>query len=359
MDVGIEFEDLVPQGTVGAGRQTFMTTDFTSGDTRSAAGFKVLANIPGTASGATVAFLDDGVVNILLKALESKAIGRVLSKPRVLVNNNDTGKILSQDEEPVSSTDVLTTTTTTTTFSKYEPAGTSLEIVPHISDGDFLKLEIKANISAFGVKPVGSPASLPPPKTTRTIETIITVPDQRTIIIGGVTGKSQTESVSQIPLLGDIPLLGELFKRRTTTDQTRTIYLFVKASILRDITFLDAHEETQKARDTMPDALQKLDEALTTPAVQKEIQRLEELRRRRAQERKEAEERAANTPREPELPSGPRVRIPAKLTPPSGPAAPPAGQPPQTGATTEKDKAAPPPAADQGQPQPPAAPQTK
>jgi len=329
LDLGLEFERFQPEG--GTNR-TFMSTDFGFAGRDAATGLKVFSSTPG--AGATVAYLDDNMVNILLRALESKSNGRVLSKPRVLVNNNKPGTITSADQSPVISIDALNTSTTTRSFKQYVDAGTTLEITPHIGDKDFLKLEIKVEVSTF--TDVSTQPDIPPPRAERTLTTEISIPDQRTIIIGGLSGKRQIKSIDQIPLLGDIPLLGELFKRRITTDETRTLYLFVKASVLRDRTFEDAFEETQNARDAMPDALQALDPTLTTEAVKKEIARLKALQQRRADDKRMREEEAANRPKAEDEWTGPRVRIPVLPAPAPEPAKPAS---PATGATSRNEKA--------------------
>ena len=274
-DVGLELENLTISGSRANGDQLFTSSSFEMSARDPATGLRVLTSVD---PGGTIAYLNDGIVNVLLHAIEEKSKGRILSKPRVLVENNAEGKITATDMEPTVTVETLDQVTTRR-FAGYQEAGTTLTITPRISAGDFLTLEIATEVSTFTGPAVD--AGIPPPKALRNITTSIVVPDQRTVVIGGLTGKRKLESENKIPILGDIPFVGELFKRRTTEDARTTIYLFVKASILRDTTFTDLGEETDRARDALPPDLTDMDEQLSHDVVAKELARMEELRRRR------------------------------------------------------------------------------
>lgn len=275
-DIGLELEEMF---NVSGSTQLFGSTDFEFTTRSGTTGLKVLGS---ARPGGTIAYLNDDVVNVLLHAIEEKSKGRVLSKPRVLVENNEEGFINAIDEEPTVTVETLDNVTTRR-FAGYEEAGTKLTITPRISEGDFLTLSIEAEISTF--TGTSDDSGIPPPRAQRNVRTSIVVPDQRTIVIGGLQGKTRLESEDKIPLLGDIPLLGELFKRRSSEDSDRSIYLFVKASILRETTFTDLHEETEGVRDSLPPDLRDLDPQLSSEIVPKEIARMEMLRERRAKAR--------------------------------------------------------------------------
>jgi type II secretory pathway component GspD/PulD (secretin) len=290
LDLGVELENVAPSATANV--RNFTSSNFGFAPIDPKTGLSVFANGTATAvgTGGTYAFLDDGVVVALIRALETKSKGRVLSKPRILVNNNSKNAVIkSLNQEPVTQLNALTSNVTTQSFQQYVNAGTTLTITPHISDGNFLKLTIIMDVSSFVPTTASAAAgtSVPPPSTDRNMSTEITVPDQRTIVIGGLNDKHQTVAIDQVPLLGDIPVIGELFKHRTVTDTNSTIYLFVKASILRDVTFSDLYRDTQHARDVMPADLQRLDPELTTQAAEKEAERLNEVIHRRTTEKAE------------------------------------------------------------------------
>jgi type II secretory pathway component GspD/PulD (secretin) len=266
--------------------------------------------------GGSLAFLDDGQVAALLQALETRTKGRTMSKPRILVNNNYKNAVLqSVDEQPVTQLDALTSNVTTVSFKQYIQAGTKLQITPMISEGNFIKLDIDLEVSTF--TGVSTDPSIPPPQSSRVLTTEITAPDQRTVVIGGLVGRSFQEGVSQVPFFGDIPVLGELFKSHANTDATTTIYLFVKASILRDVTFEDMYAETRETRSVLPKDIKMLDPALSDVSAAREADRMNAVIKKREAERKAAHEAAM----EAEL----KARSPGRgMTPPVAPVTPPA-----------------------------------
>lgn len=280
-DIGLELEFQEIIGKASANDWQFGSTDYGYSVRDEVTGLRLFPGSVGT--GGTLAWVDDGIVAALLRAIETKSNTQVLSKPRLLVNDNQEGYITSKDEEPVTELSALTTTTSAVSFKEYVEAGTTLTITPHISESNFLVLDIKATVQSF----TGDAANtnVPPPRSNREVQTRVTIPDQRTVVIGGLHGKRKIKTETKIPLIADIPLFGELFKRRQNQDVKSTIYLFVKASIIRDITFQDLYDETKKAREILPEDLKELDPDLSEEAAKAEAKRLNEVLRRRAMEK--------------------------------------------------------------------------
>jgi len=187
-------------------------------------------------------FYSDQHIQALLTVMQSKDYGRILAQPKILVNDNETGTIKAERTTYVTrTTSILPSTTGTTlptqfaqastTFEAY-PSGITLEITPHISEGDLLRLEI--SLVRSSQKSAGQLIDQPPPdKEENNIKTIVTVPDQSTIILGGVLTLDQSKGGSKVPILGDIPLIGGLFRSVANVDSESKLYIFVKAYILR------------------------------------------------------------------------------------------------------------------------------
>lgn len=171
-------------------------------------------------------------IQALLTAVESKDYGRILAKPKILVNDNEEGKIITTErtfvkEETVSFPGDPPTQVTTVTFTPYE-AKIELSITPNISEGDLLRLEINMLREDFEKK-----VDVPPDYTTSNINTIVTVPDGSTIILGGLTKLKQKKIGEKVPFFGDIPFVGGLFRTIDNSDKANKLYVFVKATILR------------------------------------------------------------------------------------------------------------------------------
>jgi type II secretory pathway component GspD/PulD (secretin) len=84
-----------------------------------------------------------------------------------------------------------------------------------------------------------SDPSLPPPRQQNNLNSIATIPDGYTVALGGLETNSQTEASSRLPLLGDLPLLGRLFRSNSSVTTHSRFYVFIRASILRSTDFQD------------------------------------------------------------------------------------------------------------------------
>lgn len=192
--------------------------------------------VPTNAAGFTGAVLDPGEFSVIVKALENVNKGRSLSRPKVLVANNQQATFSSVLQQPFVRTD-LSTTSTTSSYGGSEDAGTTISVKPQIAQGDHLVLTYNVRLSSF----VGTPTSagLPPPKQQNTVDSVATIPDGFTVVVGGLELSSESESADQIPWIGDIPLLGNLFKNQSHGKSHTRFFVFIQATVLRSSTFED------------------------------------------------------------------------------------------------------------------------
>jgi general secretion pathway protein D len=193
--------------------------------------------------GGTAAVLRPNKVQAILKALQGKDNVRIESAPQILVNDNAVGTIQSIAEEPTRQTH-QGETTTTTSFGEYVTAGTQFFVTPHISESDYLRVEYEIMLNSFGEQ---ADPELPPSRNTSTIQSEATVPDGSTIVVGGIQASSESESVDKVPLLGDIPLFGLLFRNTVIRKQYITTYLFVTTTIIKSEDFGDLEGISEKA----------------------------------------------------------------------------------------------------------------
>jgi type II secretory pathway component GspD/PulD (secretin) len=204
-------------------------------------------------SGSGTGFYADKHVNALLTAIQTKDYGRVLARPKVLANDNETGTIMTTDTTYVVKTSSIpvvggaagTQSNLIETSLGYEPyeAGITLEITPHISEGELLRLEITVTRSDFGT----ITRNVPPDQTTSNINTVVTVPDGSTIILGGMLKLNQTKGGDKVPILGDLPLVGGVFRSIANSDVQSKLYVFVRAEIIRPSEALaGSHEDLER-----------------------------------------------------------------------------------------------------------------
>jgi general secretion pathway protein D len=192
----------------------------------------------GTGGGLT-AFYGDNQVQALLDTVQEKTYGRVLAKPKLLVNDNEKGKVDTKDITYVEVTGSSVVGSgvpgatgglvqSSTSFNSYD-AGITLDITPHISEGDLLRLDIKLTRSDFGT----ILGTRPPDKKSSEVETAVTLPNGTTVILGGMLKMNQSKGGKKVPILGDIPLVGGLFRGIHNSQIDENLYMFVKAEIIR------------------------------------------------------------------------------------------------------------------------------
>ncbi len=195
------------------------------------------------------AFYKDEQINILLEALHEKGYGRILARPKLLVNDNEEGTIKSEEQTSVAQiqTKIIPGTAATAStasqdvsFQSYT-AGITLTITPHISKGEQLGLTITLTRSDFRLRDptkIGKEGDedvypTPPDILTSDVTSKVTVPNGTTIILGGLERIRQTKGGTKVPFIGDIPLIGGLFRTTSNKDDQSRLYVFVKAHILR------------------------------------------------------------------------------------------------------------------------------
>lgn len=226
-----------------------------------------LSNIAGTVIGGV--FTDGAFsIPILIAAAKTRGNSNLLSLPSVLTNNNQEATITIGSQQPtgtIGSVGSGGSTTQTIGFGGYVDANLTLSISPYISAGDYLRLEINLLVESFGTDQ-NTQDAVPPPKSTRELSTSITVPDNATIVLGGLKQSDERESESKVPLLGDIPFLGALFRNSMKTKAETTLYLFVSPHIIKERSFGDIRDLTrQKIREMevlIGDKIQLVDPSL-------------------------------------------------------------------------------------------------
>lgn len=205
------------------------TTDSRS---RLEGGFNLLDQ-EGNPTGQTKAFYSDEKVQALLTAMQRKNYGRVLAKPKILVDDGQIGEISTTDETTYKKESIqipeVGTPITTRDFVSIQ-ASIRLQITPHISEGDLLRLGVHLSRDDFGTRPE---QGAPPDKVTSEVNTTVFVPDNHTVILGGLVKLNQSKGGAKIPILGDIPLIGALFRSVDNSDVEKKLYVFLKANIVR------------------------------------------------------------------------------------------------------------------------------
>ncbi|WP_205663235.1 type II secretion system secretin GspD [Alteromonas facilis] len=238
---GTQFTNgVVPVGSLGVAlrqaedREVTRTTYSSNGDpiesTDTIEGnLTSLANLLGGANGLIAGIIEDGW-GAVVQAVSNDTNSNILATPHLTTMDNEEAFFIVGQEVPI-----ITGTTTGannsnpfTTVDRQE-VGIKLKVTPQINEGDAVQLLIEQEVSS-----VSGATSVDISINKREIKTTVIVDDGGTIVLGGLIDEDVQESVSKVPLLGDIPFLGHLFKTTSTSKRKRNLMVFIRPKIVRD-----------------------------------------------------------------------------------------------------------------------------
>ncbi|MFP4334144.1 MAG: secretin N-terminal domain-containing protein [Wenzhouxiangella sp.] len=181
-------------------------------------------------------------IGALARALSQDANTNVLSTPSIVTMDNHEASINVGQEVPFLSGSFSTQGIATgegqvnpfQTINR-EEIGVKLNVTPHINEGDTILLQIDQEVSTLA--PSGGAVDLITNK--RTLSTRVMVPDGAMLVLGGLTSDDLQEQMESVPGLGRIPLIGELFRYRSTSTVKRNLMVFIRPRILHDQALID------------------------------------------------------------------------------------------------------------------------
>ncbi|MBI4746653.1 MAG: hypothetical protein HY786_09005 [Deltaproteobacteria bacterium] len=260
-ELGVEFRAINtnPDGTLAQGLTGFGGTNF-GGIGLASAGPEGLASISGMAAGVvkgTINFGGDTFMNVgaLVRALQTQGDINVLSTPHLLTTDNQKAEIVVGENVPFVTGKSTTAGGFPLTTIERKDIGITLRLTPRVSEGEFVRLDIYQEISSltesagFNVNEVG------PVVNKRYASTTVVARDGETIAIGGLLRDNEVKIVRKVPLLGDIPILGWLFRYQRKQVEKTNLLIFITPTIVKDTTLGDVTErkkaEMDKAKEVM------------------------------------------------------------------------------------------------------------
>ncbi|MFI5349929.1 MAG: type IV pilus secretin PilQ [Elusimicrobiota bacterium] len=173
------------------------------------------------------------LVNATISAAASEGKAKVLSDPKITTLNNQAANINVTTQIPYVTSNVASTGVQTQTVS-YVTTGIQLTVTPSINADGRILLVINPNVSQPSVTAAANTQTGAPAVDTRNAQTSVLVRDGETIVIGGLISDSLQDTIAKIPILGDIPILGWLFKKKTKTRSRNELLIFVTTHVLPD-----------------------------------------------------------------------------------------------------------------------------
>ncbi|HEY5924999.1 MAG TPA: type II secretion system secretin GspD [Kofleriaceae bacterium] len=196
---------------------------------------------------------------ILFQALSTNSRTNILSTMPIIVVDNEQAKYQVGTNVPYKKGVMPTSAAANSTIStniEREKLLLELDIKPHISTDDSILLEVKQSSKDLG----SSDPELGPTWSERAVETRVLVRDQQTIVIGGLMQMRDSSSESKVPLLGDIPVLGHLFKYSTKSKKKTNLLILLTPYIIKDHLDLEAiRNRKQREYDEFTGSFRALD----------------------------------------------------------------------------------------------------
>lgn len=189
-----------------------------------------------------------GDFGIFVQALGQSTKANLLSTPSLTTLDNQAGEIVVGQNVPFRTGSFTTQGNTTNPFTtiEREDVGITLRVVPRVREGDVVKLEVSQEVSSLVNANIVGAADLITNR--RSIKTTVLADNGGTIVLGGLITDDRLSGRSQVPVLGDIPVIGELFKSRRESRTKRTLFVFLRPTILRDQAAISAQAQSDYSR---------------------------------------------------------------------------------------------------------------
>lgn len=191
--------------------------------------FTALGQLLGGVNGLLVGVIKDGW-GAVVQAVSTDTNSNILATPHLTTMDNEEAFFIVGQEVPIitGSTSSSNNSNPFQTVDRKE-VGIKLKVTPQINEGDAVQLLIEQEVSS-----VSGATSVDISINKREIKTTVIVDDGGTIVLGGLIDEDVQESISKVPLLGDIPILGNLFKSTTSSKRKRNLMVFIRPTIIRD-----------------------------------------------------------------------------------------------------------------------------
>ncbi|WP_265587572.1 type II secretion system secretin GspD [Sphingomicrobium arenosum] len=224
------------------------TYDNPLGDSVNEAAAASLLNTTGGLAGGVVNLAGNALFGAIVNAVQSDTESNILSTPSILTLDNQEARLLVGQEVPITTGEALSSNFDNAFRTvERQNVGIQLDVKPQVNSSGSIKLFIRQEVSSVAGPVAQGSADLVINK--REFKTVLTVDDGEILAIGGLLDENERKTIEKIPLLGDIPLLGELFKSRSRARNKTNLMVFIRPTIIRDAA--DARAMTARRYDYM------------------------------------------------------------------------------------------------------------
>lgn len=182
-------------------------------------------------------------LSVLIDVSKTDSDVNLLSAPRLLTSDNEEAEIIVGANVPII-TSRLTDTGGTEGLAQSvaverQDVALILRFTPQITEGDLVRLNVYQEITDIAASSVGNVNDVGPTFTKRVLRNTVLAENRKTVVLGGLIDSNVIETTTKVPLLGDIPVLGWLFKRKSTTEEKTNLLVFINPTIIKNPGDLD------------------------------------------------------------------------------------------------------------------------
>jgi general secretion pathway protein D len=208
------------------------TTDRPLGDNITDAAVQSVLQATGGFAGGLIEIGKNAVFGAILNAVKSDTQSNILSTPSIMTLDNQEAKLLVGQEVPVTTGERLSTNFDNAFRTvQRQNVGIQLDVKPQVNSSGSIKLFLRQEVSSIAGPVATGSADLIINK--REFKTVLTVDDGEILAIGGLLDENERKTIEKIPLLGDIPVVGELFKSRSRSRAKTNLMVFIRPTIVR------------------------------------------------------------------------------------------------------------------------------
>ena len=173
-------------------------------------------------------------ISAIINAVKTDDDFRILSTPQILTTDNEEARISVGENRPYQTRSTTDQSGGTFESFEYRDVGKTLKITPHVTEDRLVRMQINLEVTEIDQAQTLTTSSTLPVTLKRTVDTTVIVKDQQTVVIGGLIDDSTTQNENKVPVLGDIPLLGWMFKKSSTETDKTNLYVFLTPRVIKN-----------------------------------------------------------------------------------------------------------------------------
>ena len=172
-------------------------------------------------------------IGAIINAVKKDDDFRILSTPQILTTDNEEARITVGENRPFQTRSTTDISGGSYESFEYRDVGKILKITPHVSEGRNVRLKLSLEVTSLDRLATVATTATRPVTQKRTIDTTVLVQDNHTVVIGGLIDDNRSNNETKVPGLGDIPILGWLFKTQSDANQKTNLYVFLTPRVIK------------------------------------------------------------------------------------------------------------------------------